>query len=213
MGQTYHWKDRLLNVRRGTTLTALTTHLGLLTSKPDLTVTSGFVGSTEVSYTGYARQSTAFAAPATGSGVTRQTATNASISFGAMTAGAGGWCGYCAEFDASTAGNMLAADPLPDVGAPLTVTAATNASPIAITTSAAHGLASGQFVRVASVGGNTAANGEWIITVTSGTAFTLTGTTGNGAYTSGGTVQPFGFNVQVGVTPQIASGSYLVQQT
>lgn len=69
-----------------------------------------------------------------------------------------------------------------------TVTAATNASPIAITTSAAHGLATGATVFVAGVGGNTAANGAWKITVTSSTAFTLTGSVGNGVYTSGGTV-------------------------
>lgn len=73
------------------------------------------------------------------------------------------------------------------VGINLAVTGATNASPIVITT-AAHGLATGDVVTVASVGGNTAANGTFRVTVVSSTTFQLDGTTGNGAYTSGGTV-------------------------
>lgn len=68
----------------------------------------------------------------------------------------------------------------------LTVNAATNASPIAITTSAAHYLTTGQTVQIRSCGGNTAANGTWTITVTGSTTFTLNGSTGNGVYTSGG---------------------------
>lgn len=67
-----------------------------------------------------------------------------------------------------------------------TVTAATNASPIAITTSAAHGLQTGNRVTIADVGGNTAANGTFTVTRTGATTFTLDGSTGNGAYTSGG---------------------------
>jgi hypothetical protein len=76
------------------------------------------------------------------------------------------------------------------VAAQFAVSAATNASPIAITTSAAHGLTTGDRVTVASVGGNTAANGSFTVTVTSTTAFTLDGSTGNGTYTSGGIVTP-----------------------
>lgn len=75
--------------------------------------------------------------------------------------------------------------PSPTVG---TVTAATNASPIAITTAAPHGLATGAVVFILGVGGNTAANGAWIVTVTGGSSFTLDGSLANGAYTSGGTV-------------------------
>ena len=67
------------------------------------------------------------------------------------------------------------------------VTAATNASPIALTT-AAHGLATGDRVAVAGVVGNAAANGVFTVTVTSATAFTLDGSTGNGAYTGSGWV-------------------------
>ncbi|HEV2769835.1 MAG TPA: ubiquitin-activating E1 FCCH domain-containing protein [Solirubrobacteraceae bacterium] len=68
-----------------------------------------------------------------------------------------------------------------------TVTAATNASPIVIT-GPAHGLTTGDRVRVAGVQGNTAANGTFTVTVTSPTAFQLDGSTGNGAYTGGGYV-------------------------
>jgi hypothetical protein len=71
-------------------------------------------------------------------------------------------------------------------GAAQTITGATNASPIQITI-ANHGLGTGETVVVASVGGNTAANGTWVITVTGANTFTLNGSTGNGAYTSGGT--------------------------
>lgn len=67
------------------------------------------------------------------------------------------------------------------------VTNATNATPIQITTSAAHGLSDGDGVRITGVGGNTAANGGWPVTVVNTTNFTLNTSTGNGAYTSGGT--------------------------
>ena len=66
------------------------------------------------------------------------------------------------------------------------ITAASNASPIVITTSAAHNLTSGDLVDITSVGGNTAANGTWAATVISGTTFSLYGSTGNANYTSGG---------------------------
>jgi hypothetical protein len=70
------------------------------------------------------------------------------------------------------------------------VTGATNASPIVITTSAAHGRATGDVVTIAGVGGNTAANGTWTLTVVDATHFSLNGSNGlsSGAYTSGGTV-------------------------
>lgn len=66
------------------------------------------------------------------------------------------------------------------------VTGATNASPIVIT-SAGHNLTTGTRVTVASVGGNTAANGTFAVTVVNGNSFSLDSSTGNGAYTSGGT--------------------------
>jgi hypothetical protein len=66
-----------------------------------------------------------------------------------------------------------------------TVTAATNASPIVIT-SGGHGLSTGQVVTVSGVSGNTAANGTFAITKVDADHFSLNGSTGNGNYTSGG---------------------------
>lgn len=78
----------------------------------------------------------------------------------------------------------------------LAVTAATNASPIQITTSAAHGLSTGETVGIFGVVGNTAANGVWTVTVVNSTEFTLNGSTGNGTYVSGygSMVSAFGFS-------------------
>jgi hypothetical protein len=70
----------------------------------------------------------------------------------------------------------------------LNITAASNASPIQITTEAPHGLTTNDAVRIAGVSGNTAANGDWNITYVGVNTFTLQGSTGNGAYTSGGVV-------------------------
>jgi len=81
------------------------------------------------------------------------------------------------------------------VGVSLTVTGASNASPIVITTSAAHGLTTGDYVTVASVGGNTAANTSAKVVALTATTFQLFGTTGNAAYTSGGTVAQW-FRIQ-----------------
>ena len=81
------------------------------------------------------------------------------------------------------------------------VTGATNASPIVITAAtrdgtldgkhagaavSGHGLTTGDKVTVSGVLGNTAANGQWTIIVINSTTFSLTGSTGNGTYTSGG---------------------------
>lgn len=83
------------------------------------------------------------------------------------------------------------------IGVNLAVTGATNATPIVVTT-AAHGLADGDPVTIASVGGNTNANGNFFVKITtvgSSTTFGLysdkdltTAVAGNSAYTSGGTV-------------------------
>ena len=69
------------------------------------------------------------------------------------------------------------------------ITGATNASPIVIT-SANHGLKSGQQVQVAGVGGNVKANGIWTVVVIDANHFSLTGSNGalgggNGVYTPG----------------------------
>lgn len=68
------------------------------------------------------------------------------------------------------------------------VSAATNATPIVITTAAAHSLTTGQYVSIQNVGGNTAANGNWVVTVVDSTRFSLNTSVGNGAYTSGGNI-------------------------
>jgi hypothetical protein len=68
------------------------------------------------------------------------------------------------------------------------VTGATNASPIVITTAEPHGYQSGMQVSISGVAGNTAANGTFTITVIDSTSFSLNGSTGNGAWTSGGSV-------------------------
>jgi hypothetical protein len=67
------------------------------------------------------------------------------------------------------------------------ITGATNATPIVITSNS-HGLSIGDLVGIASVGGNTAPNGKiWRVSATTTNTFTLEGSIGNGAYTSGGT--------------------------
>lgn len=67
-----------------------------------------------------------------------------------------------------------------------TITGATNASPIAIT-STSHGYSTGDIVFITGVGGNTAPNDAlWQITVTDANTYTLNGSTGSGTYTSGG---------------------------
>lgn len=68
------------------------------------------------------------------------------------------------------------------------ISAASNTTPIQITTNSPHGLSTGQVVLIAGVLGNLAANGFWVVTVTSSTQFTLNGSSGSGGYTSGGTV-------------------------
>lgn len=73
-------------------------------------------------------------------------------------------------------------------GSTFTVTAASNTTPITVTTSTNHNLLSGQTVTITGVNGNWATNGSWNIAVTALNQFTLTGSAGVGAYTSGGTV-------------------------
>jgi hypothetical protein len=72
----------------------------------------------------------------------------------------------------------------------LNVTAATNASPIVVTTSGSnHGLSNGDQVTIQNAAGNTAANGTWTIANRTATTFELVGSTGNGEYTSGGIIR------------------------
>lgn len=79
---------------------------------------------------------------------------------------------------------------LPDITTDLSVsvTGATNATPIVITTASPHGLYDGAIGTVSGVGGNTAANGVFSFTYVSDTELELDNSAGNGAYTSGGTL-------------------------
>ena len=72
---------------------------------------------------------------------------------------------------------------------PVAVTGATNASPIVVT-STGHALNTGDAVAISGVAGNTAANGTFTVTKIDANTFSLNGSTGNGAYTSGGTWLP-----------------------
>ena len=78
---------------------------------------------------------------------------------------------------------------------------ATDTSPIEITTSASHGLTSGDVVRIESVEGNTASNGTWEVTVTGADTFTLDGSIGNGAWTAGGYWTPGSATIEYSDVP------------
>lgn len=72
---------------------------------------------------------------------------------------------------------------------PLNITAATNATPIVIT-SAGHGLVNGDMITIAGATGNTGANGDWIVSGKTNDDITLidlagSNSVGNGAYNSG----------------------------
>jgi hypothetical protein len=98
---------------------------------------------------------------------------------------------YLGVGDATTAASASQTDLQAAAGASLGggITAATNATPIVLTTSSAHGVLAGQVVVVASVLGNTAANGTFEVSAVTSTTITLLNSAGNGAYTSGGTVK------------------------
>ena len=83
--------------------------------------------------------------------------------------------------------------------ASLSVSGATNASPIILTTSSMTSVSirTGDTVMVSGVGGNTAANGTWVVEKLSSTTLALNGSTGNGSYTSGGTVAGTGSGTAV----------------
>lgn len=85
-----------------------------------------------------------------------------------------------------------------------TITGATNASPIVIT-SANHGLNTGTLVTISGVTGNTAANGKWVVTRINASTFSLDSSVGNGAYVSGGVWSVTGL-YSASITPQSAAG-------
>jgi hypothetical protein len=85
-------------------------------------------------------------------------------------------------------GNVKFPQQLPPPSSPV-VNAATNASPIQITTVAVHGLVTGDYVYISTVSGNLGANGFWKITKVDDSNFTLNNSIGTGAYTTGGIVR------------------------
>ena len=67
------------------------------------------------------------------------------------------------------------------------ITAATNATPVVITSNS-HGLSNGDLVGIDGMGGLTSCNGHtWAVYAVATNTFTLDGSAGNGTYTSGGT--------------------------
>jgi hypothetical protein len=83
------------------------------------------------------------------------------------------------------------------------ISGATNASPIVLTLSLGHGLVDGDLIGVAGVGGNTALNGQiWQCAATTATTTALFGSTGNGAYTAGGTWYKVNGQSNSGITTQ-----------
>jgi hypothetical protein len=66
------------------------------------------------------------------------------------------------------------------------ITGATNATPVVIT-QVGHGFTSGDVVRTSGIGGNRGANGVFVINVLTADTYSLLGSVGTGAYTSGGT--------------------------
>jgi hypothetical protein len=71
-----------------------------------------------------------------------------------------------------------------------TITGATNAIPIVISTFSGHGYSTGDVVYINGVAGNTAANGFFKCTVIDSTSFSLDDSSGNGNRTSGGVIAP-----------------------
>ena len=65
------------------------------------------------------------------------------------------------------------------------ITSSTNATPIVVTTSTAHGFTNGDLVFIDGHATNTAANGFWVITAASGSVFSLTTPAGTNAVGNG----------------------------
>ena len=75
------------------------------------------------------------------------------------------------------------------IASTLTVTDASNAAPIVITTATPHLVTRDSVVLVSGIVGNTAANDFWQVTPVDATHLTLQNSVGNGNYVSGGTAQ------------------------
>jgi|APSaa5957512493_1039668.scaffolds.fasta_scaffold09308_3 hypothetical protein len=78
------------------------------------------------------------------------------------------------------------------------ITSSSTDNPAIITTTAAHGLTTGDTVTISGVTGNDAINGTFVITVTAPTTFTITGQTGAAGAGTGG-LWTRGYNTDDGV--------------
>ena len=85
------------------------------------------------------------------------------------------------------ANKALSLGSMGSAAAGITVSGATNATPIVITLAAGHGLKNNDRLALAGITGNTNANGEWTLANVTATTATLLGSVGNGAF--GGTVR------------------------
>jgi len=83
------------------------------------------------------------------------------------------------------------------------ISAASNTSPIQITTGVPHNLVTDDYVYITSVSGNLGANGFWKITRVNDVSFTLNNSVGTGAWTSGGGVRKRTGSVVEFATPQV----------
>lgn len=204
MAHTQAYMNALQNAARGTTLTAYTPHASLSKTKPDLAAGTA----TEPVYPTFARKPVTLGAPTIPVAGTNRVANTAQVDFDAkLTPQPDEEVGYATLYNALTAGTLFDAVPLPESGATYTVASATgNGVLIQLNFTAPHNLATGMFVRVATMVGNTAANGDWQVTVVDTDSVTLNGSIGNGAYVSGGTARRFGFTIQDGGIPRIAVG-------
>lgn len=77
---------------------------------------------------------------------------------------------------------------------PVAIASSTNATPIVVTTAAAHNYTTGQRATIAGHTVNLAANGTWLITVTGATTFRLEGSVGVGVGGATGTATLADYN-------------------
>lgn len=117
------------------------------------------------------------------------------FAIGVRNDGAGNYVSYAIASPAvrASGGTRLSTEPYINnatlTEAPLTITNATNATPIVVT-SASHGYSNGDIVFIQGVLGNTAANGgPYQIANVATNTFELVDSVGNAAWTSGGKVQ------------------------
>lgn len=94
--------------------------------------------------------------------------------------------GYKQRFANAVAANTTVAN---GVGALVLITSSTNANPIVVTTSAAHGLAAADCIVIANHTINTNANGGWVVVSAPTTTTFSIGMNGNGVGLNTGTVR------------------------